>query len=61
MRLIRFVDPMNMVVTSFRDVLYRGRAPAPLTSVGLVLVAAVVFVVVAAVFRRESVDLAKDV
>ena len=61
MRLMRFADPMSMVVTSFRDVLYRGQAPAPLTSVGLVVVAACVFVVVAKIFRGESVDLAKDV
>jgi lipopolysaccharide transport system permease protein len=58
---IRSVDPMNLVVTQMRDVLYRGRVLHAVELGVMVALAAALFVGALAVFRRFSTDLAKDV
>lgn len=55
------VDPMRWIIEGYRDVLYEGQVDDPLAH-GLTLVAcATLFAAGLLVFRRLSVDLAKDV
>jgi ABC-type polysaccharide/polyol phosphate export permease len=58
---LRVVDPMNVVVGVFRDILYFGRLPEMMALAGAFLMCAAVFVVCLALFRRFSRNLAKDV
>jgi lipopolysaccharide transport system permease protein len=58
---LRSIDPMNLVVTQMRDVLYRGRL-LHMVELGLmVALSAALFAGSLVVFRRLSTDLAKDV
>jgi ABC-type polysaccharide/polyol phosphate export permease len=61
LRVLRSVDPMNMIVGQFRYVLYQGEVLRPAHVVLMLLVCAGVFLLSLAVFRRLSGDLAKDV
>ena len=54
-------DPMRWIVGQFRDVLHEGRIDDPAAHLVTLAVCALVFVGAAALFRRGSVDLAKDV
>jgi ABC-type polysaccharide/polyol phosphate export permease len=60
-RFLRSVDPMNMIVGQFRDVLYFGHLSEPSHAVITVAVCAAVFLVSLAVFRGYAPRLAKDV
>lgn len=58
---LRSVDPMNLIVSQFRDVLYSGRLFQPAHMVIMMGLCAALFVVSLAVFRRASRQLPKDV
>jgi ABC-type polysaccharide/polyol phosphate export permease len=58
---IRSFDPMNLVVTQMRDVLYRGRLLHTAELGLMVTLSAAVFVGALLLFRRFATDLAKDV
>ena len=61
LRFLRSVDPMNMIVGQFRDVLHYGKVSRPLHAVLMLAVCAGCFLASRAVFRRLSVQLPKDV
>jgi ABC-type polysaccharide/polyol phosphate export permease len=58
---MRSIDPMNMIVGQFRDVLHFGSISRPGHMVLMLVVCLVVFVVALTVFRRTTANLAKDV
>jgi ABC-type polysaccharide/polyol phosphate export permease len=60
-RMLRSVDPMNMLVGQFRDILYYGHVSRPAHMVLVPFLCATVFVVSCGVFRRLGVDLPRDV
>jgi lipopolysaccharide transport system permease protein len=60
-RSLRRVDPMNMLVGVFRDVLYQGHLSRPLNTVLIVFICAAFFVVCLAIFRHFAVNLPRDV
>lgn len=57
---IRSFDPMNLVVTQMRDVLYRGRLLHAVELGVMLVLSAALFAGALAVFRRFSTDVAKD-
>jgi len=57
---VRRFDPMNLVVTQMRDILYRGRLMHAFELGLMVVLSAVLFAGSLVVFRRFSVDVAKD-
>lgn len=60
-RFLRSVDPMNMIVGQFRDVLYYGHISHAPHLVLMLVVCSVFFAVTVAGFRRLAADLPKDV
>src|SRR4051812_42608219 len=60
-RVLRSIDPMNLIIGQFRDVLYYGRISHPGHMGVMLVVSASAFVVSLMVFRRLAVDLPKDV
>src|SRR4051794_18759131 len=60
-RVLRSVDPMNLIVGQFRDVLYFGHVSHPLHMVETLAMAVGLFAVSLVVFRRLAVNLPKDV
>jgi lipopolysaccharide transport system permease protein len=58
---VRRFDPMNLVVTQMRDVLYRGRLTHAFELGLMVALSAALFVGALVLFRRFSSDVAKDV
>jgi ABC-type polysaccharide/polyol phosphate export permease len=58
---LRSVDPMNIVIAEFREVLYGRHFTRPAHLVEMFALCAVLFVLCLSLFRRLSVDLPKDV
>jgi ABC-type polysaccharide/polyol phosphate export permease len=58
---LRSIDPMNMLVGQFRDLLYYGHVSRPAHLVLVPVLCLVVFAATCAVFRRLAVDLPRDV
>jgi ABC-type polysaccharide/polyol phosphate export permease len=58
---IQTYEPVGLVVGQFRAVLYRGTIDEPHLLVLMLVTCAAVFLVSHAIFRRFTVDLAKDV
>ena len=61
LRFLRSVDPVNMIVGQFRDVLYHGHVSRPLHMVLMVVVCSTSFVVSLVLFRHVGRELAKDI
>ena len=61
LKILRSIDPMNVIVGQFRYVLYEGHVARPAHVPLLLLACAAIFAVSLAVFRRLSLDLAKDI
>jgi len=57
---VRRFDPMNLVVTQMRDILYRGRLMHTFELGLMVVLSSVLFAGALVVFRRYSLDVAKD-
>jgi len=60
-RLLRSIDPMNMIVGQFRDLLYYGHVSRPFHMGLMVIVCVAFFLVCLTVFRRFAADLPRDV
>jgi ABC-type polysaccharide/polyol phosphate export permease len=60
-RFLRSVDPMNMIVGQFRDVLHFGQLSRPLHAALMLVVCTALFFGCRVVFRRLSRELAKDI
>ncbi len=61
LRALRSIDPMNMIVGQFRDLLYFGQFSRPLNSALMVAVCAGLFTLSLALFRRVAPVLPRDV
>jgi len=61
LRTLRSVDPMNMIVGQFRDLLYYGHVSRPFHMGLMMIVCVAFFLVCLTVFRRFAVDLPRDV
>jgi lipopolysaccharide transport system permease protein len=61
LRAVTAVDPMSWVIGQFQDVIHAGAIDQPWTYLAVPLVAAGIFVGAWLLFRRWSVDLAKQV
>lgn len=61
LRVLRSIDPMNMIVGQFRDVLYYGHLSRPLHLVLMAVVCVAFFLTCLTVFRRFARDLPRDV
>lgn len=60
-RFLRSVDPMNMIVGQFRDILHFGQLSRPLHAVLMLVVCTGLLVVSRAVFRTLGRELPKDI
>lgn len=60
-RFMRSVDPMNMIVGQFRDVLYYGHLSRPLHAALMLIVCFGLFIGCRALFRAYARDLPKDI
>jgi ABC-type polysaccharide/polyol phosphate export permease len=61
LRFLRSIDPMNMIVGQFRDILHFGQLSRPIHAALMLVVCSGLFVVCRTGFRRLSRDLAKDI
>ncbi len=61
LRILRSIDPMNMIVGQMRDVLYYGHFSRPLNSSLMLAVCGIVFGASVLLFRRVAPVLARDV
>lgn len=61
LRDITVVDPMRWIIEQVRDVLYAGEVGSPLAMGATLAACAALFVAALALFRRLSVDLAKEI
>ncbi|MDP8975942.1 MAG: ABC transporter permease [Actinomycetota bacterium] len=60
-RFLRSLDPMNMIVGQFRDILHYGQVSRPLHTVLMLTVCSVCFMASRALFRHFAPSLPKDV
>jgi len=58
---LRSIDPMNMIVGQFRNILYDGHLSVPTHTAYVVIVCTVFFVGCLAVFRRYAPNLPRDI
>ena len=61
LKVLRSIDPMNLTIGQFRDVLYYGHLSHPNHMAIMLAVSAGAFAVALVVFRRLAVNLPKDV
>jgi lipopolysaccharide transport system permease protein len=61
LQFLRSVDPMNMIVGQYRDLLYYGHVSRPLHMMLMVVVCTAFSLVCRAVFRRWSPQLPRDI
>ena len=58
---LRSVDPMNMIIGQFHNILYDGHLYKPMHMVFMVVVCTVFFIGCLAVFRRYAPNLPRDI
>jgi lipopolysaccharide transport system permease protein len=61
LQFLRSIDPMNMIIGQYRDILYYGQVPEPSRQIAMLVVCLTFSGACLAVFRRCSPNLPRDV